>query len=91
LRIASPVRPRFIEFEFCVCISAEKAEYTRQLSGTALDALPGLFGVTKSWMFGSPEEKDDTSSCPDTVPNCSQGSTLQDEQIHHGSGEQRRS
>ncbi len=30
-------------------------------------------------MFGSPGEKDDTPSCPDTVPNCSQGSTLQDE------------
>jgi hypothetical protein len=46
LPIAPASHPRFIRFEFCVCISAEKAEYTRQLSGIAFDALPELFGCT---------------------------------------------
>src|SRR5882757_619330 len=46
LRIATAPRTRFIEFKFCVCISAEKAEYTRQLSRIAVNALPELFGCT---------------------------------------------
>src|SRR5882762_405729 len=46
LRIVIAPRSRFIEFKFCVCISAEKAEYTRQLSGIAVNALLEFFGCT---------------------------------------------
>src|SRR5258708_5426910 len=66
-RIAPSARPRFIEFEFCVCISAGKAEDTRQLSGIAVNAFSELFGVYLAHkLFGAPREVSDTPSCPDS-------------------------
>src|SRR5258708_5753168 len=63
--VATSARPRFIEFEFCVCISAGKAEDTRQLSGIAVNAFSELFGVYLAHkLFGAPREVSDTPSCP---------------------------